>query len=303
MAPVLDGLGEKLAEKWVSALAVPGLLFTGAVAAAAVLGHGHALDGGLLRERAGQWAATAGHWPVVGQVAAVAVAVLASVAVGTLVQTCAEEVAVSVWAGEWPRWADRLAAWSTERRVRRWQDIQDEIDRARGAVPAHARRDSDHQQIDELAARRDRMVPAMPTRPTYTGDRFAATDSRLRGQYGIDLATCWQPLWLVLPEETRAELRASRARFDAAVAGSVWASCYAVLGCLWWPAAVTAVVTGLVAWRRGRRAAAVHAGLVEAAVDVHLRTLAGEVGAAVPPGTPWEPRLGPVLNRLFRKGA
>ncbi|MFE9499043.1 hypothetical protein [Streptomyces collinus] len=93
----------------------------------------------------------------------------------------------------------------------------------------------------------------------------------------------------MLPEKTRAELRASRARFDAALAGSVWAGCYAVLGCLWWPAAVAAVVTGLVVWRRGRRAAAVHAGLVEAAVDVHLRTLAGEVGVAVPSGTPWEP--------------
>ncbi|MEV4442432.1 hypothetical protein AB0K09_26160 [Streptomyces sp. NPDC049577] len=303
MAPVLDGLGEKLAEKWMSALAAPGLLFMGAAAAAAVLGHGHALDAGLLRERAGQWAAIAGHWPVVGQVAALAVAVLASVAVGTFVRTCAEEVAVGIWAGEWPRWGDRLAARLLERRVRRWDGVQAEIDGLRRAAEAHVRRDPDRRRIDELAARRDRMVPARPTRPTYTGDRFAVTDSRLRGQYRIDLATCWQPLWLVLPEETRAELRASRARFDAAVAGSVWACCYAVLGCFWWPAAIGSVAAGLAAWRRGRRAAAAHAGLVEAAVDVHLRKLAAEVGVAAPSDAPWEPRLGTLLNRLFRKGA
>ncbi|MFF7082191.1 hypothetical protein [Streptomyces lavendulae] len=53
----------------------------------------------------------------------------------------------------------------------------------------------------------------------------------------------------------------------------------------------------------GRRAAAGHAGLVEAAVDVHLRKLAEEAGIALPPGPTWEPRVGLLFNRLFRKGA
>ncbi|GAA2707888.1 MULTISPECIES: hypothetical protein [Streptomyces] len=303
MAPVLDGLGEKLAEKWVSASAAPGLLLVAASTAAAVLGHGHALDGGLLRERAGHWAATAGHWPVAGQVAAVAVVVLASVAAGAFVHTCAEETAVRLWTGDWPRAAHALERRLTARRAGRWTPLQQQIDAIRRAAPAHHRQDPDRRRIDELAARRDLISLAQPIRPTHTGDRFAATESRLRGQYGIDLAACWPPLWLVLPQETRTELRASRSRFDAAVAGSVWAGCYAVLGCLWWPAAAGAAATGLVAWRRGRRAAAVHAALVEAAVDVHLRKLAEDVGIAVPPGTPWEPRLGTALNRLFRKGA
>ncbi|MEV4744217.1 hypothetical protein [Streptomyces sp. NPDC049555] len=303
MAPVLDGLGEKLAEKWVSASAAPGLLFLAASAAAAVLGHDHALDGGLLRERAGHWAATAEHRPVAGQVAAVAVVVLASVAAGAFVRICAEEAAVRLWTGDWPRAARALDRRLTARRAGRWTSLQREIDRIRRATPAHHRQDADRLRIDELTARRDLIALARPTRPTHTGDRFAATESRLRGQYDIDLAACWPALWLVLPEETRAELRASRSRFDAAVTATVWAGCYAALGCVWWPAAVVAAVTAPVAWRRGRRAATAHAGLVEAAVDVHLRKLAADVGLAAPPGTPWEPRLGTALNRLFRKGA
>ncbi|MFF7503813.1 hypothetical protein ACFZBM_30880 [Streptomyces lavendulae] len=101
MPPVLDQLGEKLAEKWVSALALPGLLLVGASACAAVLGQGRALDAGLLIEEAGHWATTVAHWPVVGQVAAVAVTLLVAVAMGMFVRVCSDG-AVRVWTGDWP---------------------------------------------------------------------------------------------------------------------------------------------------------------------------------------------------------
>ncbi|MGO4456639.1 hypothetical protein AB4039_04825 [Streptomyces sp. M-16] len=302
MPPVLDQLGEKLAEKWVSALALPGLLLVGASACAAVLGQGRALDAGLLIEEAGHWATTVAHWPVVGQVAAVAVTLLVAVAMGMFVRVCSDG-AVRVWTGDWPRPARRLARRATARRAGLWGDLQRQIDGIRRDNPPYDRDDAQLRQITDLTARRDRTGLSSPARPTYTGDRFAGVESRLRGQYGIDLAACWPGLWLVLPEEVRAELRSTRARFDAEVAGSVWAGCYLVLGCFWWPAAVGGVAAGLVAWRRGRRAAAVHAGLVEAAVDVHLRKLAEEVGIALPPGPTWEPGAGLLINRLFRKGA
>ncbi|MFE3760993.1 hypothetical protein ACFXPI_04405 [Streptomyces sp. NPDC059104] len=302
MTPVLDQLGEKLAEKWVSALALPGLLFVGASACAAVLGQDHALDLGLLIEKARHWAATVAHRPVVGQVTAVAVALLVAVAMGMFVRVCGEGAA-RVWTGDWPRPARRLARRVTARRAGLWGDLQRQIDGIRRDNPPYDRDDAHLRQITDLTARRDRMGLSSPARPTYTGDRFAGVDGRLRGQYGIDLAACWPGLWLVLPEEVRAELRTTRARFDAEVAGSVWACCYLVLGCFWWPAAVGGAAAGLVAWRRGRRAAAAHAGLAEAAVDVHLRRLAEEVGIALPPGPTWDPRVGLLLNRLFRKGA
>ena len=49
----------------------------------------------------------------------------------------------------------------------------------------------------------------------------------------------------------------------------------------WWPAALMGVVTGVVAWRRARSALDEFATLVEAAIDVHWRTLAAALGVTV----------------------
>ncbi|WP_149182782.1 hypothetical protein [Streptomyces sp. TRM49041] len=301
MAPLLDSLGQKLAEKWLSALAAPGLAFVAAVTTGAVLGQGAALDRSLLFERVGHWAAEAARWPAVGQLALAGAVIIASVAVGTFVRTCAEG-AERVWTGDWPSKARRLADRLTARRLRRWEQIQSRIDEHRRAAPAHQRGEQVRNELDELAARRDGIALAGPRRPTFTGDRMAATETRLRHQYGIDLASCWTRLWLVLPDDVRTELRASRARFGAAVAGSVWAGCYAVLGCFWWPAALVALVVGLVAWRRGRQAGTVHAELVESTVDIYLRRLADELGLDTPDGPP-DLRVGAAVNRVARKSA
>ncbi|MEV5173445.1 hypothetical protein AB0L10_20690 [Streptomyces flaveolus] len=300
MAPVLDGLGEKLAEKWLTALAAPGLLFVGATATAAVLGHAHALDWSLLRRRVGHWATTAGHWPAGEQLAAAAVLVLAAVAVGTLVRTCGDG-AVRIWTGDWPRPLRPLAHRLTARRARHWDDLQQDIDRLRTTRPARDRTTDVRQEIDALTVRRDHIALARPARPTYTGDRLAATVVRVDAQYGIDLAACWPRLWMVLPEDVRTELRTVRTRFDTAVMGSAWAACYAVLGCFWWPAAVAAAVTGFLARQRVPQAAAALAEHVESAVDVHLRRLAEEIGLTGPTDGPPDRRLGLALNRIARK--
>ncbi|MGY1583091.1 hypothetical protein [Streptomyces sp. MN13] len=299
MAPVLDSLGQKLAEKWLSAMAVPGLLFVVAAATGAVLGHESALDRSVLFERFDKWATEAGKWSTLGQLAFFAAIVLASVAVGTLVRVCADGVE-RIWAGDWPGMARPLADRLTDRRLRQWEGVEEEIAELRGRHPAHRRDEPVRRDLDKRAARRDRIALAPPCRPTFTGDRMAGIETRLRNQYGIDLASCWTRLWVILPEDVRTELRTSRARFDSAVAGSVWAGCYALLGCVWWPAALAAVVTGLVSWRRGRRAVTVHAELVESTVDVYLRRLVEELGVDAS-GSPPDPRVGAALNRVARK--
>jgi hypothetical protein len=280
----------------------PGALdVTTFVAAAATLGHGSALDWRVLRREVGDRVAVTAGWSTVGQLTAVAAVVLAAVAAGTLVRSCAGGAA-RIWTGDWPGPARPLARRLTAHRAARWQHVNDRVRRLRARAPARDRSAAVREVIDEETARRDRIAPALPVRPTYIGDRFDALDTRLHHQYGIDLACCWSRLWLVLPEDVRTELRASRARFDAALAQFVWAVWYAVLGIFWWPAAVGAAVTGIVGWWRGRRAAESHADLVEAAVDVHLRKLADELGLGPTDAHP-DPRLGRAINRVARKAS
>lgn len=301
MTSLLDRIGEKLADKWISALAVPGLLLMATAAVATELGQRSALDLAVLRERAGHWGAAAAGWSTLGQLTALAVVVLGSVAVGTVVRSCAQGVE-RLWAGDWPR----IAAWPARRltaaRQRRWDLIQQQIEDLRDARPPRRRDADDRLELDGLTARRDRIALARPSGPTYSGDQLAATATRLHHQYGIDLAACWTLLWLILPDEVRTELRAARIRFVSAVEGTTWAACCLALGLQWWPAAVGGTVVGLAARSRGRSAAATYARLVESTVDLHLARLMEEL--KVDPSSPApDLRMGVALTRMARKAS
>ncbi|MEV7177807.1 hypothetical protein [Kitasatospora sp. NPDC093679] len=301
MASLLDGIGEKLADKWLTALAVPGLLFMGAATAGAVLGQGSALDLHLLRVRIDQWSAAAGEWSTVGQLAALAAIVLGSATVGTFVRSCAQ-ASERVWTGDWPVLTGWLAARLITARRRRWNGIQAQVNGLRATALPRQRGPELQRELEELTVRRDRIALAEPSRPTYTGDRFAGTASRLHHQYGIDLAACWTLLWLTLPKDVRTELRSSRARFGVAVEGSTWAACCVLLGVVWWPAVPIGLAVGLSAWARGRGAAALHAELVEATVDLHLRALLDALHADAAESAP-DRRLGTALTRIARKSS
>lgn len=122
VTPMLDGLGAKLAEKWLSTVAAPGLFFVGAAVSTVALGHGppsrlacpgcagEALGDGGVRVVHGRSA----HRCRVGRPRAVAV--------GTLVRACAAG-AERIWTGNWPAPARPLALRLTAHRTTRWRRI------------------------------------------------------------------------------------------------------------------------------------------------------------------------------------
>lgn len=109
------------------------------------------------------------------------------------------------------------------------------------------------------AARRNALSLIRPEHPTHLGDRLRAPAVRLGAEYGIDLATVWPRLWLLLPAATRDTLTETRTRLDTAFALGGWALLYLLLALHWWPAALIALVTALVARRRAALAAEAYA--------------------------------------------
>ncbi|NBH05915.1 hypothetical protein GTY80_22005, partial [Amycolatopsis sp. SID8362] len=111
-----------------------------------------------------------------------------------------------------------------------------------------------------------------------SGDRIHGVSARLLRDHRLDVALLWPHLWLVLPEQERAEITAARTGMTRASELGAWAVLYLSLSYWWWPAAVIAVLLAITARTRTRTATDGYARLVEAAVRLHARDLAGQVG-------------------------
>lgn len=255
MTTFLSTLSDKLAQRWVGELMLPGALFAAAVACAALLGHRHALDAALLgRELTGiaQRHSTGAEVAVAvgGILLAASAAGWAARATGHLVQ--------SVWVGRWRGPAALLSRVLVTARVRQARNAA----KAAGVQP----------------------VPAyLPRRPTWIGERFRLLDARIAGQYhGLRLALAWPRLWVLLPESGRAPIQAANGAWQAAAVLTGWGLLYAVLGCWWFPAAVIGVATVVLGWRRARIHASTLVTLIEATLDTNLVALTTALNISLP---------------------
>ncbi|GAA1650788.1 hypothetical protein [Catellatospora bangladeshensis] len=288
---LLNLLGARAGERWVTALALPGLLFTGLAVVAAVLGQRDWDDvGGLARGLAANPLDELAATPS-GVALAIALVLLAALAAGVLAHLLSVLV-LAGWEGRWPLpGAVRLA---TERRRRRWNALQARFEQAlaAGAAPPTAER---------LGRRRNAIALAEPQRPTWLGDQLAAVATRVHAEYGVDLGAAWPRLWLLLAADARHEVRTARAELDSSAVLAGWGLLYLALGILWWPAALAGIVALLVAWAGARRTAARLAELVESTVDLHLADLARALGEATDRAV--TPETGRRITARLRKGA
>lgn len=283
-------LAKKLAERWVGLLALPGLLFVSCAWVGLQLRWTHALDLRLLDAKASTLATSLSKASGPAQILAIVALLLAAAGVGLIVQALAAPLR-AWWLGQWPtglRWAARRR---TQARTRRWTRLVERRQELQQRYPLPDRTPEQQHDIDTIAHRINRLSLAKPARPTWMGDRVAAVEQISLDRYGLDLRFGWPRLWQVLPEHVRAELATSNGQFAATIVTGAWALPYLVLGTLWWPALLIALVTGLSACTRARTAIVELTDLSESAVDLHGRALAVALGTApadstgpLPPG-------------------
>lgn len=308
MGQFFQELAKKLAERWISLLTIPGLLFlsTTAIAIAAgrqgLLAHGHALDVSRIASAIGDAADHFGRWGTTAQGAAVVGVLVASTGAGLLVQGLTAATR-ALWLGQWPRGLKQPAARLIRWRQKRYTGLLSQRRELESRFPAASRSSADQDRIDQVAGRINRLAMSSPQRPTWMGDRVQAVDRVALNRYGLDLPFSWPRFRLVLPESVSTTLNQSLGQFAVAVLIGTWATPYLVLGLFWYPALVVGFLIAAVGWARGRAAIADLGDLTEAALDLHGRTLAIALGVggddAVGPLTPDE---GLEITRIVRKG-
>ncbi|MEU7067318.1 hypothetical protein [Streptomyces sp. NPDC046161] len=304
MGGFLSALGQKLAERWLTLLALPGALFLATTIAARTLGQAHALDLRRLTERITQWAQNPTATTLAGQIvllsavlAAAAVAGLAAQGLGALVQRI-------ILAVDWRTWPRPLRQWTHTRVTRRQARWTAARDRYRQQLDADARTLALQQRRADPAPRQAahqallRIAAEAPDRPTWSGDRIHAVTVRLKRDHHLDLPVLWPHLWLILPEATRAEITGAEQALTRATTLAGWTLLYAPLTVWWWPAAPLVVVLSLTCRYRMRSAADSYARLLEAAAQLHTTELATQLG--IGHTGPLDSALGDALTHQLR---
>jgi hypothetical protein len=274
MTDLLAGLETKLTDRWLQALALPGLLFTGIAGYAMLAGQRHALDPAhvVLELRRVVHALKSLDTSVGGRsglVFAIAITLLGAAAAGFAAQWLADAVH-HAWTARGPlRWILR--------RRRRARNL--------------------------LAHRRPRPpLRYLPARATPIGDRFRLIAQRVDAQYGLSIALAWPRLWLLLDETQSARLQATYGRYRTDLRLTSWGLMYLGFAAVWWPALLIAMIATTLGYLRGRTSSGVLADLIEATVDMHQQALAASVGIDLPHGriTPSE---GIQINNILNKRA
>jgi hypothetical protein len=306
MSSILEGLGSRLADKWATNLLGPGLLLVAAVAAAIWGGQGHALDLPYFARRIAAEADTpAAHSPGV-LLLSVAIVLAAGTAAGLAAGGIGWIAARALMAPGWSRPGQALTGW----RQRRWSAADKRLRQAMvsanleegfAAESAAGGRSADSHAIEAAVRRRNAIAPARPARPTWTADRMRTMELRVRAAYGLEMPITWPRLWPVVSEPLRADLNAAQDSYSAAARLAGWAVLYAVLAGWWWPAAIVAVVAACLAWVRARIAISNLADLLEAAVDLHGRKLAAQLGVSC--DGPLDRSTGTSITALLTKDA
>jgi hypothetical protein len=279
----LGELSKRLAERWLSLLVLPGILYLAVAAAAHTLGQGHALDIPHLTGRITAWAKTPVATSTAGQIVVLAAILAGAAGAGVAAQALGSAVEHLTLAAGWRTWPwplHPLVNNLTNQRRERWNTAHEHYhqlkDQAEEAQRAGRRLDP----ASRYAAYRTwiRIGLEQPDRPTWCGDRINAASVRINRDLNINLPDLWPYLWLHLPDQSRTEISTARTDLSRAATLTGWAVLYALLIAWWWPASVITIILALTAWRRTRAAADAYADLLEAAARLHLTSLASQFG-------------------------
>ncbi|GGT65339.1 hypothetical protein [Actinomadura citrea] len=280
----LSELGKKLAERWLSLLALPGMLYLAAVTVAMTLGHAHPLDLGELSHHITNWSSSRSFRSVGGTVLIMVVALLGSIVVGLAVGALGTVVEM-VWTLPGRRGPAR---WLAARRRSRSRKAKDRADNATSEA-----------ELAEAIAAANRICLLEADRPTWIGDRLRVTRLRIAAVYGLDLDSAWARLWLIVPEDTRKAVASAGDAFAASTRITAWGILYVLLGAWWWPSLLIGFGILVTARVRSRSATTNLAELIEAVVDLHAHELADSVKLAHDTYT--DPDVGKRINRFVQK--
>lgn len=298
MTGFLDELGKKAADRWLALLVLPGALWMATLLAATHLRHDAPANVQPMVDAFTAWTAQPHTTAVV--IALLAGLLLVSITAG-LVATGLAVLIRRVWVSPGRH---RPARWLSTWRLHRWNHRNQRADHLTIAIAASADAQSvltnqapvvtAGPALAEMLAHRDAISLEPPSRPTWIGDRWQSTLTRIHRAHGLDITIAWPRLWTVLPDNLRTDITAAHTAYNTTSALASWAILYLLPALHWWPAAFITLITIATSLIRARAATTTLCLLIETAADLHTQTLVEKLN---PPC----PENGHTINAQLRK--
>lgn len=303
LASFWTGLGDKLADRWLTAVLSPAFLFWagGLLAWTFDREDGRLTASGI--ERTVERLTGHADGTSASEIAVLVGALLLVVVSGVVVQNLSLP-ALRFLEGYWPRPLAPLGRLLTGLRSRRldvarakWGALEGE----RRRRPLSAVERDRHSRLE----RRLRSTPPKPESrmPTRLGNVLRAAEGRPGDRYGLDAVVCWSRLWMLLPENVRGDVSASRRVLDLAAQIWLWGMLFVVWSVFAWWAAVVGLLVAAAAYAWALGAAATFGDLVLAAYDLHRRSLYAALRWPLPASPAAEPEAGRLLTQYLSRGS
>ena len=288
----IEGVGGKLAERWVTALLTPAFCFWAGGLLAWMQRFGGASLGNALRQLSE---------PL--QIAVLILALLAMTASAFTIQRF-DLVTLRLLEGYWPHWLRPLCRF--RRRVWYYEHQRSQVNaqlqvlmRQQTDAPI---RDTLEEQVRLDNQRRWLMPQPHALMPTRLGNSLRAAEFRPQSKYGLNAVVCWPHIWLLIPDTVRNELQEARANLNTAARVWLWG----MLFILWSPLALWALPVGLgVSWfayRWSLSAAHSYGDLVDATFDLYRHELYKALRIPLPKNSEEERKVGQLLSENLWRG-
>ncbi|PSN14187.1 hypothetical protein C7293_12770 [filamentous cyanobacterium CCT1] len=290
----IEGVGGKLAERWVATLLTPAFCFW----VGGLLAWGQRFGWSSLNKALGPLSEP---WQI-----AVLIISLLTVAASAFAIQRFDLAILRLLEGYWPHWLLPLRRF----RYRRLQHYEKQLSQVKERLQVLMLQQTNHPAtLDamEEQARLDyqrRWLPPQPQylMPTRLGNSLRAAELRPQSKYGLDAVVCWPHLWLLLPDQARNELQEARANLNTAARIWLWG----VLFILWTPLALWALPAGLgVAWFAYRwllSAARSYGDLLDAVFDLYRNELYKALRWPSPASSDEEKIMGARLSEYLWRG-
>lgn len=294
-AKFLEGVGSKLAERWMAELITPAFIFW--------IGGVIALIDHIGWTPVNQWVSEQLDKPI-GLVWAIA-----SLGLVTLSAFIVERFDLGILRfleGYWYSWWLLPLRPLRRQMVKREQKRSQRIDQhwqTLSLIPEQIRTPEQRDEYVQLDWQQQHLPLPSSMMPTRLGNWLKAAEGHSLERYGLDSIVCWPRLWLLLPEDVKQELKVARSDLNAAARTWFWCLLFMTWGFwVWWLSLIGLLAAFLTYYGWATVAASNYGELIKSTFDLYRHLLYDAIRWQLPTDPKIERRVGKDLTIYLWRG-